>query len=72
MDPNENLEGQLQLADWMLHATMENANDVVLYVSKSQQLAELVLALNDWMEAEGFPPERWRRERGSSGKRGEP
>lgn len=50
MDPNANLKEQLELAEKLqrTHA-----------IDDCQRLAELVLALNEWIEQGGFLPESW-------------
>lgn len=56
MDPNENLRQQLAISTRILQQEalpdVEQSPDVV-------RLAELVIALNEWMEKGGFCPARW-------------
>jgi hypothetical protein len=54
MDPDENRDTQRRLAERMLEAEEPHPSDAV-------RLAELVLALDDWLRAGGFPPRGWRR-----------
>jgi len=51
MDPNANLEEQLRLANKILAG--------VGYASDGVRLAELVLALDHWLNTSGFLPARW-------------
>jgi len=51
MDPNENLRQQLELAEQLVD------DDSVS--PETRELAELVLALNDWIERGGFLPAGW-------------
>lgn len=48
MDPNANLEEQLRLAEAILDEGEEG-----------NRLAELVLALDEWIRRGGFLPEAW-------------
>lgn len=50
MDPNENLREQKELAEYLV-----NRADA----TKAERLAELVLALDEWVANGGFLPERW-------------
>ena len=52
MDPNANLAEQLILANRILNGK-EGSCD-------SGGLAELVLALIEWLSKQGFKPERWK------------
>ena len=55
MDPNANLEEQLRLAKEIDEALL---SDVVL---KAYRLAELVLALHEWISKGGCLPDKWRK-----------
>lgn len=55
MDPNSNLDQQLNLAAAILD---ENA-DVEVRILNVMELAELVLALDEWIAGGGAPPKRW-------------
>ena len=57
MDPNANQKEQLELARELQFAT--GRGDVVSEVDVAR-LAELVLALDEWLQKGGFYPERWR------------
>lgn len=61
MDPDENLEEQLELAESILESVDEeedpDPDDAV-------RLAELVVALNDWLVMSGALPRRWKRAKG--------
>lgn len=50
MDPNANLKEQRELAKKILEEN--NREDV-------DRLAELVLALDEWLSKGGFPPTDW-------------
>jgi len=54
MDPTANLEEQLRLARALVEADEPDADD-------TRRLAELVLALNDWLCSGGFSPPSWRK-----------
>ena len=53
MDPNANLQEQLQLADLILDGLGTRAN--------AERLAELVVALDEWIAKGGFLPSKWLR-----------
>lgn len=58
MDPNANLQEQVMIARHLAdddYPTHELAN-------RATRLAELVLALDEWISRAGFLPERWQRE----------
>lgn len=55
MDPNANLKEILELAKWI----EDNGNYVVR--EHASRLAELVLALNEWITKGGFLPSRWQK-----------
>ncbi len=67
MDPNANLREQLQLArdiqtTWDHcgedgNLSLEQINHVA---DAANRLAELVLALNEWIARGGFLPDQWR------------
>ena len=55
MDPNANLEEQLELAHKLLLCDYgERPFD-------AERLAELVVALDEWIRKGGFLPARWRK-----------
>jgi hypothetical protein len=58
MDPDANLAEQLEIA-----REMQDLDDVDLPVSQddAQRLAELVIALNEWLAKGGYPPKAWQR-----------
>lgn len=58
MDPNENLREQLRIAAWIADADGGDP-DVEFYAN---HLAQLVIALNDWISRGGFLPAAWRKE----------
>jgi hypothetical protein len=57
MDPNANLEEQLRLAARIVEDGDSGVGASSLHADR---LAELVLALNEWITNGGFLPERWR------------
>jgi len=59
MDPDANLEEQLELAAEAIES-IENGAEV--HVDDVERLAELVLALDGWITNGGFLPKRWRKE----------
>lgn len=62
MDPNANLAEQLQLAADILKQC-DNATDATGVTQDAERLAELVLALNEWLTNGGFIPQTWRERR---------
>uniref|UniRef100_A0A6H2A3L2 Uncharacterized protein n=1 Tax=viral metagenome TaxID=1070528 RepID=A0A6H2A3L2_9ZZZZ len=54
MDPNANLKEILELAKWI----KEEGDSVQGY---ARGLAELILALNEWITKGGFLPSRWQK-----------
>lgn len=54
MDPNENLKQQLQMAKDILDG---------VHFDQEGELAELVLALDEWIMGGGFLPTDWNRPR---------
>ena len=56
MDPNATLTEMLQLADTI---TTASDNDSPVDEGDAVRLAELVTALNEWMQRGGFCPTRW-------------
>jgi hypothetical protein len=55
MDPENNLQKQLQLAKNILRCARHRGRD-------AEELAELVLALDEWLSQGGFRPSRWQRQ----------
>ena len=60
MDPKSNLESQLSLSKQMLK-DYEDTNSNGIDQDDAARLAELVLALNDWLSHGGFLPPQWER-----------
>lgn len=56
MDPNANLNTQLDLARAIANGDFDEFPE-----HEAAQLAELVLALDKWLASDGFLPERWLR-----------
>jgi hypothetical protein len=54
MDPDANLKEQLRLAERLLSEETPDNDDVT-------RLAELVVALDDWLAGGGFLPKGWKR-----------
>lgn len=69
MDPDTNLDEQLQLAREITELADQDAEQE----PREVRLAELVLALDEWLSRGGFKPSRWTREwiggRGAFGRR---
>jgi hypothetical protein len=59
MDPDANLKDQLTLAQRLLR-NLEAEPMVSAEEADVMRLAELVLALDEWIRKGGFLPERWR------------
>lgn len=57
MDPNANLQQQLDLARYILAEKTNNLNRA----HAAEHLAELVQALHDWLAEGGFKPTAWNR-----------
>lgn len=55
MDPDENLTEQLKLAQSILDADKGGAD----FEIDAQRLAELVLALHEWISKNGHLPQAW-------------
>ncbi len=55
MDPNANLKEQRELAEFILSHNITLTDDV----DKADRLAELVLALDEWISKGGFLPAGW-------------
>jgi hypothetical protein len=61
MDPNENVKRQRQVADQII-AAMEDGNITnSMICTLADDLAELVVALDDWLTNGGFLPSEWTR-----------
>jgi hypothetical protein len=58
MDPNANLQEQLRLAERIVEDGESGMGASTLHADR---LAELVLALNEWISNGGFLPEAWRK-----------
>jgi hypothetical protein len=56
MDPNANLQEQREIVRWLLDINEENADELS---KKTDRLAQLVEALDDWLSKGGFPPKAW-------------
>ena len=61
MDPNENLKCMLRFAESLVDIDTDEMNkeELVLALWRANRLAELVLALNDWIRRGGFAPSNW-------------
>ncbi len=57
MDPNANLSEQLAIARELLDE--ESISGFQESIEQGHRLAELVLALDEWLTKGGFPPKRW-------------
>jgi hypothetical protein len=58
MDPNANLEEQRRLAARIIE---DGESGMGVSTIHGDRLAELVLALDEWIKNGGFLPEAWRR-----------
>ena len=56
MDPDANLQEQITLANGIIESAENETGEIIL---QAIRLAELVLALDEWLTRKGFPPERW-------------
>ena len=63
MDPNANLQRQLQLARNILRSLdvdlEKHPRLTTTAEDDAEELAELVLALDEWLNRGGFKPSRW-------------
>jgi hypothetical protein len=59
MDPNANLKEQLELAKNILEYPAQSDMDTIN--GDAERLAELVLALDEWISNGGFLPKRWQK-----------
>jgi len=57
MDPDANLTEQLELSKKLIHCLDNEPEPPEL--ADIERLAELVLALNDWIRRGGFLPKLW-------------
>lgn len=55
MDPDENLKEQLHIACYLVDSESTESADA----ERGQRLAELVLALNGWIQSGGALPGMW-------------
>ena len=55
MDPNANLAEQLRIARLLLDSTGEEPTNL-----EADRLAELVIALHEWIVKGGFLPDDWK------------
>jgi len=62
MDPNANLKEQVQLARRIIAIADDDENEDTLLeqAERAERLAELVIALHDWIIHGGFLPSPWR------------
>ena len=58
MDPNANIEEQLRLASRIV---WQQENEGVSSDADAYRLADLVIALNEWIREGGFMPVKWAR-----------
>lgn len=62
MDPNANLREQLALARSLISQNDADENDGgTIDVCDATRLAELVVALHEWIDGGGFLPAAWRK-----------
>jgi hypothetical protein len=66
MDPDANLKEQLEISREFFSETVPFA----YRQEKAERLAELVLALNEWIEKGGFLPSKWHKFCGPRSRRG--
>ena len=56
MDPNANLRAQRKIATWFTNGGDATTEE---WMERANRLAELVEALDEWITAGGFLPDRW-------------
>lgn len=59
MDPDANLQEQLELARMFQKVGPMFADFVESHKEDVMRLAGLVIALNEWLSSGGFPPSAW-------------
>jgi hypothetical protein len=68
MDPDANLEEQLRIVSRLMENDYTRYGSMVESTSAracdADRLADLVLALDEWLEKGGFLPRRWSKNRG--------
>ena len=58
MDPNANLDAQIEIARRVVK-NYQDPNSNGVDQDDANQLAELVIALDDWIREGGFLPRKW-------------
>lgn len=58
LDPDENLREQKEIAQRFVDGKMTTQED---FETDSLRLAELVVALDEWLSRGGFPPKAWKK-----------
>jgi hypothetical protein len=61
MDPNANLQSQLELAERLRQIPGEVYLRRERYEADVMELADLVIALNEWLSGGGFLPVDWQK-----------
>jgi len=61
MDPDQNLKEQLEIAAQILAAQDANHGEAGVDPDAGANLAELVIALDEWIRGGGFLPAAWRK-----------
>lgn len=61
MDPNVNLEEQLEISRYIINEDIDKhtSSETAWMAGQGQRLAELVLSLDEWLAGGGFKPRRW-------------
>lgn len=59
MDPEANLQEQLEISKRLLSDERDDAFLVAQNLEDAKRLAELVQALHEWIRSGGFPPDSW-------------
>lgn len=61
MDPNVNLEEQLEISRSIINEDIDKhtSSETAWMAGQGQRLAELVLSLDEWLAGGCFKPRRW-------------
>lgn len=59
MDPDANLQEQLEIAHRIIDEDDESIVDYNDLIRLTNRLAELVVALDEWISVGGFKPNKW-------------
>ncbi len=61
MDPDKTLEELRKKADFIIRINAQEQPDVTLNSEDAAELADLFVALDEWLSKKGFLPKAWAR-----------